>query len=500
MPLFEKLMEIAIKRSFLVPTNEIYGHTAGFYDYGPAGLNLKMKIEEKWRDYFIRYEGYLEVQTATIVPEIVLKASGHAANFADPLVTCNGCKNKFRADHIIKEATGKNMDGANPTALEAEIKNAKLRCPQCKGELGAVGYFNLMFRTSIGPLVENTAYARPETAQGIFLDFPRIFRNYGGKLPLAIGQVGRSYRNEIAPRQGLVRLREFTQMELEYFFNPSNPKHENFDSVKDVKIKIISDGSDKQAEKTAGEFVADGTIPNSIMAYFMARQFQFYLALGMPYDKFYFRKLGKDETPHYSGGNFDMEVETSYGNIETIGNAYRTDFDLTAHSKMSGTDLSVFIEEEKKKIMPHVVEPSMGSDRLFWCVLEHCFRDKTEKRDWEWFDFPPDIAPFVVSVFPLMKKDGMPEKAREIVNMLRSVHIETMYAESGSIGRRYARADEIGTPYCLTVDYDTLDEKSENFGTVTIRYRNDGGQDRVKITDLPGIIADNVSKRRVSKA
>ncbi len=498
MPLFEKLTDIAIKRSFLVPSNEIYGHTSGFFDYGPAGLNLKMKIEDMWRDYFIRYEGYLEVQTATILPEIVLKASGHAANFADPLVTCKACKNKFRADHIIKEGTGKNMDGANPQALEAEIKSANLKCPQCKGELGEVGFFNLMFRTNIGPLEGNTAYARPETAQGIFLDFPRIFRNYGGKLPLAVGQVGRSYRNEISPRQGLLRLREFTQMELEYFFNPSNPKHENFASVNGVKMRIISDGQEKTVEKTAGEFVADGTIPNDIMAYFMARQVQFYLALGIPYGKFYFRKLGKGETPHYSGGNFDMEVETSYGNVETIGNAYRTDYDLSAHAKMSGNDLSVFVEEEKKKIVPHVVEPSMGSDRLFWCILEHSYRDKTEKKDWEWFDFPPSIAPFTVSVFPLMKKDGLAEKAREVTAMLRSHHIETMYSESGSIGRRYARADEIGTPYCLTVDYDTLDSKSDKSGTVTIRYRNDGGQERVKISELPALIEKNVSEARVN--
>ncbi|HQT44464.1 MAG TPA: His/Gly/Thr/Pro-type tRNA ligase C-terminal domain-containing protein, partial [Candidatus Micrarchaeota archaeon] len=298
--------------------------------------------------------------------------------------------------------------------------------------------------------------------------------------------------------QGLLRLREFTQMELEYFFNPSNPKHENFAAVSGVKMRIISDGQETAAEKTAGEFVSDGTIPNDIMAYFMARQVQFYLALGIPYGKFYFRKLGKGETPHYSGGNFDMEVETSYGNAETIGNAYRTDYDLSAHAKMSGNDLSVFVEEEKKKIVPHVVEPSMGSDRLFWCILEHSYRDKTEKKDWEWFDFPPSIAPFTVSVFPLMKKDGLAEKAREVTAMLRSRHIETMYSESGSIGRRYARADEIGTPYCLTVDYDTLDSKSDKFGTVTIRYRNDGGQERVKISELPALIEKNVAEARVN--
>ena len=510
-------MEIAIKRSFLLPSNEIYTQTAGFYDYGPAGALLKHRIEEQWRSFFLRQEGNFEVETATILPEIVLKASGHAANFADPLVSCAKCKNKFRADHLIEEAVVKkaekhgkkesgagekhndseahreNLEGLNPQQLEARIKELGIKCPQCGGEMEGVGWFNLMFRTNIGPVDGNTAYARPETAQGIFLDFPRIYRNYGGKLPIAIGQVGKSYRNEISPRQGLVRLREFTQMELEYFFNPKIPTIEGFAQKKDAKMRIAVEGGEPQ-QGTAGSFVADGTIPNEILAYFMAKEYEFYAALGLPYEKFWFRKLTKQQTPHYSGGNFDMEVETSYGVIETIGNAYRTDYDLSAHAKMSKQDLSVFVEEEKAKIIPHVVEPSMGSDRLFWCVLEHCFRDKSAEKDWEWFDFPPAIAPFAVAVFPLMKKDGLAQKAQGIAQSLRQSHLDITYSESGSIGRRYARADEIGTPYCLTIDYDTLDEKSEKFGTVTIRYRNDGKQERLQIADLAKIIKQNIGE------
>ena len=510
MALHETLMDMAVKRSFLMPSCEIYGTVSGFYDYGPVGCNIKHRIEEHWRNFMLRSDGFHEIESSLILPEIVLKASGHAANFADPLITCTKCKNKFRADHLITEKTGKSADGLTPAEITELITKNGVKCPQCGGTLDGVGWFNLMFRTNIGPIEGNTAFCRPETAQGIFLDFLRLYRNHGTKLPLAVGQIGRSFRNEISPRQGLIRMREFTQMEIEYFFNPKYPTIENFGKVKDVKMRIVSEdekeagkesgqeakdkGESKAKEMAAGEAVEKGVIPNEIMAYFMAKQTQFYLAMGIPYDKFFFRKMPKKETPHYSRGNFDLEVETSYGNIETIGNAYRTDYDLKSHAEMSKQDLSVFIEEEKAKIIPHVVEPSMGVDRLFWCVLEHCFRPKTKEKDWEWFDFPPLIAPYDAAVFPLMKKDGLAEKADGIAGILRESGLIAYYSESGSIGRRYARADEIGVPYCVTIDYDTLKDES-----VTLRFRNDGEQVRVKIGELAGAIASYKKEGKVKK-
>ncbi|MEM2137532.1 MAG: glycine--tRNA ligase [Candidatus Anstonellaceae archaeon] len=519
MKLADRLMDVAIRRSFLIPSSEIYGSPAGFYDYGPVGAAIKRKIENLWRLEFLQKEGFHEIETSLIVPEAVLKASGHAENFADPLVTCSNCKNKFRADHLIEGNEKAKKDGIKaaglpPQKLTELIRQYEVACPQCKTKppaggmspdashpakttLSDVGWFNMMFRTNIGPIEGNTAYFRPETAQGIFLDFARVVRNYGSKLPIGIGQVGKSARNEISPRQGLVRMREFTQMELEYFFNPKDQSYPKYPKVKHEKLRF-ADGKGHAHEEEIGKLVSSGVIANEIMAYFLWKVKQLYLAAGVPEGKFAFRKMPKEETPHYSKGNIDLEVETSYGMIETVGVAYRTDYDLSSHAKLSGADLAVFVEEEKAKIVPHVVEPSLGVDRMFWCVLEHCFREKTPGKDWEWFDFPPAIAPYHAWIFPLMKKDGLDEKAREIEEGLREAGLSVYYQDSGSIGRRYARADEIGVPYCITVDYETLEKGGDKHDTVTVRFRNDGKQIRVKISELAEKIARYAKEGKVS--
>lgn len=484
-PLHEHLMEIALKRSFLIPSAEIYGASAGFYDYGPIGCRIKKKIEDLWRKQFIVKNGFLEIETCMVLPQVVLQASGHAQNFSDPLVACKKCNGSFRADHLVQQQTSEGIKDMGAQQLFEIIKKHGVKCPNCKeASLGEVGTFNLMFATNIGAAQGNVAYLRPETAQGIFLDFGRVFRNFGSKLPIAIGQVGRSFRNEISPRQALVRMREFTQMEIEYFFNPSSPKMENFGEVRSVKMRL-GESWENARQMGAQEALAQKMIPNEIMAFFMANQQLFYERIGIPAEKFYFRVLSEKERPHYSLGNIDMEVQTSFGWVETIGNAYRTDFDLSSHAKTSGQDLSVFVEEEKKRIVPHVVEPSMGVDRLFWCVLEHAYRGKSKEKDWEWFDIPPCISPYDASVFPLMKKDGLAQKAQEICKALREEGLEVNYSESGSIGKRYARADEIGVCYCITVDYDTLKD-----GSVTLRMRNDGGQARLKAEELAGKIRE----------
>ena len=494
----DKLMDVAIRRSFLIPSSEIYGSPAGFYDYGPVGCAIKHKLENLWRSEMLQKEGFHEIETSLIVPEKVLIASGHAANFADPLVTCNSCKNKFRADHLIEGDEKAKKDGIKaaglpPAELSVLLKKYNVACPQCKkAALSEVGWFNMMFRTNIGPIDGNAAYFRPETAQGIFLDFSRVVRNYGSRLPIGIGQVGRSARNEISPRQGLIRMREFTQMELEYFFNPADQSHPKFENIRGEKLRFVDENS-KYYEIEIGKAVADGLIANQIMAYLLWKQKMIYLSIGVPQEKFAFRKMPKGETPHYSLGNVDLEVETSYGTVETAGTAYRTDYDLSSHAKLSGADLSVFDEGTKQKIVPHVVEPSMGVDRMFWCVLEHTFREKSAEKDWEWFAFPPAIAPYHAWIFPLMKKDGMGEKAKEVEESLREAGLTVYCQDSGSIGRKYARADEIGVPYCVTVDYDTLKD-----GTVTLRFRNDGKQIRLKIEELAEKIATFVKEGKVT--
>jgi len=477
--LHEKIFDLALKRSLFYPSNEPYGSVGGFYDYGPVGALLKQKIEHLWRRMFIKENGYLEIESCIITPEPVLKASGHVDEFADPIAECEKCRTTVRADSFIADnVDGYKWDG-KLESLDRMIKEKGLKCPRCGGPFSKVRMFNLMFKTGIGA-DSYPAYPRPETAQGIFTAFPRLYKNHGTKLPLVVGQVGRSFRNEISPRKGLVRMREFTQMELEYFFNPSEPKIENFSSVAETKMRFKID--DKITIKSAGEAVSEGIAPNEIFAYFLAKEWEFYKQVGINETEMYFRVLGEEETPHYSKRNIDMEVQTSFGIIETIGNAYRTDFDLSQHAKLSGQDFSVFLEQEKKKIIPHVFEVSMGVDRLIFCALEHCFRQATKEKDWEWFDFPPAIAPYEVAVYPLMKKDGLDKKALEVAAILKK-RFDVLYRDSGSIGRRYARGDEIGVLASVTIDYDTLTD-----GSVTLRYRNTGEQVRASVKQVIEII------------
>ncbi|MFH1285847.1 MAG: glycine--tRNA ligase [Candidatus Micrarchaeota archaeon] len=496
----DEILDVALKRCFLIQACEIYGSMSGVYDYGHVGCALKRKIEDAWRRELIVKEGNYEVATSLILPEIVLKASGHVGHFSDPLVDCKKCKKRFRADHLVGGLLKISTEELKPEQLAEVIRKEKVRCPDCGGELEEVKPFNLMFKTNIGPVEGNVGYTRPETAQGIFLDFQREFRATGSKLPMGIAQIGRSFRNEISPRQGLIRLREFTQMELEYFFDPKKPTHARYGEVKKTKMRFYTREEQKKESKkiiemSVEEAVKKKTIPNELLAYFLVREQEFYLKMGVPYEKFHFRHLLEGETPHYSGGNLDLEVDTLFGWVETIGTAYRTDYDLGAHAKMSGKDQSVFMEETKERFVPHVVEPSFGVERLLWCVLESAYRKEggAENRNWSWFDFPCAIAPYDAAIFPLMKKDGMQEKAREIVEMLREANLEVNYDESGSVGKRYARADEIGTPYCITVDYDTAKDES-----VTVRFRNDGKQVRVKVSELAGKLKEFKKKNKVT--
>ncbi len=481
MELHEKIFELALNRSFFMPSNEIYGATSGFYDYGPVGCRIKKNLENLWRKKFLIEEGNLEIESAIVTPEIVLKASGHVDEFTDPVVECNNCHVKLRADHLVERALNLKWD-MKLESLDKLIRDNSLKCPSCKeGEFSKAYTTNLMFETGIGA-DSAKAFLRPETAQGIFTSFLRTFRNNGSKLPMAIGQIGRSFRNEISPRKGLVRMREFTQMELEYFFNPSVPTIENFDEIKELKLRMLKRNGTKPVWMSAQQVVEEG-IGNQIMAYFLAKEWEYYVNAGLNPEKMWFRHLQDNETPHYSKSNVDLEVETSYGIVEIAGNAYRTDYDLSQHKKFSGKEQEVFIQEEGKKILPHVVELSMGVDRLIFCLLEHSFRDKSKEKEWEWFDFPPTVSPYELAVFPLMKKPELRLPAHKLAASLREEGFNVYFSYVGSIGKRYARADEVGIPYAITMDYESLEKD-----TVTLRFRNDGVQERIDIENLSSTI------------
>ena len=480
----EKIIDTAKKRGFVFQSAEIYGGLSGLFDYGPLGAIMKNKIENFWRDFFVKSdESIFEISSRTIVPEPVWQASGHLKDFVDPITQCQSCKSMFRADNLIEESIGKFVEGAKADELTKIIKENKIECPKCKGALGDVRIFNLMLKTVVGPVEGTNAYLRPETAQGIFTNFKNILTSTRAKLPFGVAQLGISYRNEISPRQWLIRLREFNQIEIEFFINPKKSEYSNFSKIAKKKLKVVTREEQKKGGKavelTADELIKKQIVPNQWMAYFMVKELEWYQKLGLPSEALRHRHMLPEETPHYSKGNFDMEIKFDFGWKEVVGNAYRSDFDLQTHMKHSGKDLTVV--EDGEKIVPHVIEPSFGLDRTFYGILLYCFVED-KKRGWDWFRFPAKISPFVAAVYPLVNKDGIDEKAEEIFNSLKE-HFDVFYDESGSIGKRYARADEIGTNYCITVDYQTLKDK-----TVTLRNRDSTKQIRVEIKKLPETI------------
>ncbi len=480
----EKIVDIAKRRGFIFHSAEIYGGLSGFFDYGPLGTMIKNKIEDFWREFFVKPEGIWEISSRTIVPEAVWNATNHLKDFVDPITQCQNCKAMYRADNLVEERTGKFVEGSKPEELTKAIIENKITCPKCKGKLGEVRIFNLMLKTNVGPFGSDIAYLRPETAQGIFTNFKNIANATRAKLPFGVAQIGVSYRNEISPRQWIMRLREFNQMEIEMFIHPKKMNEcSKFAEVAKKKLKIVTREAQKSDDKTmevaAEDAVKKGVVPNQWQVYFMVKELEWYQQLGIPLEALRHRHMLPEETPHYSKGNFDMEIKFDFGWKEVVGNAYRTDFDLQTHMKHSGKDLTIV--EDGEKVIPHVIEPSFGMERTLYAVFLYCFVED-KKRGWDWFRFPPRIAPFVAAVYPLVNKDDIPEKAKEVFNSLKQ-NFDVFYDESGSIGKRYARADEIGTNWCITVDYDTLKDN-----TVTIRDRDSTKQIRAEIKDLANIL------------
>ncbi|MDD4448909.1 MAG: glycine--tRNA ligase, partial [Methanothrix sp.] len=357
----ELVNELARRRGFLWPAFELYGGAAGFYDYGPLGAPLKRRIEDIWRQYFVISEGFAEIEAPTIGVEGIYQASGHLSGFSDPLTSCKECKEIYRADHLIKHII------EVPDALSNEeiykcIQDNEIGCPECGGELSQVYEFNLMFKTMIGPGNKMAGYLRPETAQGMFINFPRLLRYFRDSLPFAAVQIGKSFRNEISPRQGVIRLREFTQAEAEIFIDPRDKSHPRFAEIADIKMKFYSQAAQEKGEEeemTFAEAVQKRIVAHQALAYYVARTYQFLLAVGVAPDKLRFRQHKTDEMAHYAADCWDAEVFLDrLGWIEIVGVADRTDYDLVAHASASKVNLTVFVHyDQPVKRKKLVVKP-----------------------------------------------------------------------------------------------------------------------------------------------
>jgi len=560
---YEKIVDLAARRGFFWPSYEIYGGLAGFYDLGPLGSLLKENIRKLWLDYFVfRHQDMVVlIETPVIAPEIVFKASGHVESFTDPIVTCSKCGKIYRADHLLEDILGIKVEGLRPEELTSIIREKGVKCPSCGGELEDVRTFNLLFQTNVGPYKHDVAYLRPEAAQGMFTSFKRVFNAMRYSLPLGIAQVGRVARNEISPRQGMVRLREFTIMEVEFFFDPEDAEEPDFSRFPE-KLRILtadarSKGLDEVVVVRPEEAVAEGIVLNKWLAYWMSVAQAFAKELGLREDEILFEEKLPEERAHYSKQTFDQLVSISrWGWVEISGHAYRTDYDLSRHMQFSGEDMTVYRElkkpkeitkksvvidqellkeyfgsdtprvlqalrrlsaEEVEKILsegevivdgfkvparvfrieeikevvrgrrfiPHVVEPSFGAERLLLVVLDKAYYEEGGRVV---LKLPPKLAPYKLAVFPLIpKEESLRTLARRIYHDAVKAGLTVIYDEDGSIGRRYARVDEIGVPFAVTVDYQSLEDN-----TVTVRFRDSREQIRIKSDEVIKWVLNNL--------
>ncbi len=480
MPGIEDIAEWAKRRGVFYPSCEIYGGLSGIYDYGPVGARMKRGFEDAWRNYFLSLNpNYHEIEPSVIMLEKVFEASGHLRNFTDPVAKCRKCGAIQRADHLIEDATGRDAEGMGPEEMSKAISESGIRCPECGGEFGPVRKFSLMFGFGFGS--GETAYLRPETAQGPYLNFLRSFQVLRKKLPLGLVVVGRAFRNEISPRQLTMRQREFTQAELQIFIHPGMlEKSDIWERIRDEKVPLqFSDRRDREFEMTTLE---DSGLPQ-LYAEYLYHIWRFYTnVMGLPEGTIRFRELSGAEKAFYNKYHWDIQYRfSSLGWKEIGGLHYRTDHDLTGHQRVSGKSHEVFWDGEK--FVPHVLEVSFGVDRNLLALIDNGW---TEGERFV-MRLPPQVSPYVAAVFPLVNKDGLLEISLDV---FRSLYAKfpgrVFFDKSGSIGRRYARQDEIGTYYCVTIDHQT---KEDN--TVTVRFRDTAEQIRVAIDDLEGFLKGN---------
>ena len=481
---YDRVIKLALERGFYFPSCEVYSDSqAGFWEYGPNGVSIKNKFLELWRRELVRRDGMMEIDGSQIMSKSVFEASGHLASFADPITRCTDCGSTFRADRMISEISGIDIpESADLNEFDSAISDNQIRCPRCGGPLDKTRWFNMMFRVGIGPDGEE-AYLRPETCQSIFVDFPRLYKTMRGRLPVGVAQVGKSFRNEISPRQSLLRLREFYQAEIEVFCNPDRlddvPK---FDQVMGTTLRI--DAGSGINRTTCGEAVESGVLPSRFVGYYLGILSEFYEKTGIDMERSRFRRLGEKEKAFYAETAFDFEVETATGWLELVACNYRTDYDLGGHAKKSGEKFEVM--DGDQKVLPHVFEISMGIDRSLYCVLEHALREDTAN-DRTVLSLRPYLAPVQVGVLSLVKKDGLREKT-DSIHLEINRRYDAFLDHSGAIGRRYRRLDEVGCPFAITVDHQTLED-----GTVTVRERDTMGQYRVALAELDRTLAEAVS-------
>lgn len=474
--MLEELQRYAKQYGFFFPAAEIYSGTpAGFWDYGPLGTLLKHRYVQLLRREVFRRDGMLELDGCAILPRSVFEASGHLKSFVDPTVRCESCGSYFRADKLLWEKAGIEFpEGGSLEELGALLERSAVTCPSCGGRLSKPFLVSLMFKVLIGPRGEE-CYLRPETCQSIFVDFLTLYKTLGFKLPQAIAQIGKSFRNEISPRQGFLRLREFYQAEMEVFFNPGQRAVPKLAPYLEDRLRLYDGNSLK--EVSVRELVEGGIVEHPLIAYYLALLQRFYIKAGFPPEALRFRLLREDERAFYSRQAFDLEALTSVGWLELVACNYRGDYDLTNHARVSGQEL--LVEDAGTKLTAHIFELSMGIDRSLYALLELSLREQQGRRV---LALKPYLAPLQVAIFPLVQREGMPEKARAIKGSLE-LEFDVLYEEEGSIGRRYRKADLLGVPFCITIDGQTLKDD-----TVTVRERDSMQQRRVAIAELQGFL------------
>lgn len=446
----EKLVSLCKRRGFIYQGSEIYGGLAGTWDYGPLGVALKKNIERLWWQRFVdSREDMYGFDAAILMNQDVWKASGHVGGFSDPLVEDVKTKKRYRADHVLED-NGVDPRGMTIAQMDAVIKEKGIKSPD-GNMLGDVRQFNMMFKTHVGATEgeSSVSYLRPETAQGMFVNFKNIVDSFHPKMPFGMAQIGKAFRNEIAPRDFIFRVRELEQMEIEYFVHPDQSK-EIFDVFQKEQITFLTED------------------------------------LGLDPQKIHQVDIPAEDRAHYSKHSVDTEFDFPMGQKELLGLAYRTDYDLKNHSEASGVELAYLDEATKERYIPHVIEPTFGVGRLVLAVIADAYReDEVNGEVRTYLAFSPKVAPIKAAVFPLLKnKPELVAKAREVYMALKKEIPQIAWDDNGNVGKRYRRQDEIGTPYCVTIDFDTLGETPDLKDTVTVRDRDTGAQERVAIRDL----------------
>ncbi|MDD3159756.1 MAG: glycine--tRNA ligase [Candidatus ainarchaeum sp.] len=461
------------------PEPELYSPMAGFYSYGLLGKAMKNNLENTIRKVFIK-NGFFEMEFPLISPEIIWKASGHLDGFNDPVISCSKCNSSFRADKLIEEQTGIAADSFKDEQLIETIKEKEVTCPSCKGRFNLeIKRHSLMMKTTIGRDI--VAYNRPETATTTYLPFKRYAQFFRQKLPFTVFQIGKAFRNEISPRQHLLRQREFTQAESQMFLSKEMKQNfELFEDIKKIKLPLWTEEMQKTEKKwieiTVEDAIKNKVLKNKAYAWNLWLSYEILTSAGIPKDKIRFRQHWSDEKAFYSDDTWDLEILlNSFGWVEMVGISDRTNYDLNQHAKFSKQELNVRLENGEK-IVPDVIEIAFGVDRPFYALLDLAFF-RREDAQRTVLSLPYNIVPIQIGLLPLLKKDNLPEKAKEIMKELDDYRV--YYDETASIGKRYSRLDAIGVPFCITVDHQTLEDN-----TVTIRERDSLKQIRIKISEL----------------